>query len=151
MERWWNEKLWACEFVWKIFLSDCHLRDTRSMNFMRGVLNGCSVIRWALCDASSISFRTPTVFRIRYEVAWQNCLTVQSSGVGRLREGHNICLCSETSEPAVMPTQLHIQCAPRLKRSGRDADCLHLLQGLIRGPVCQFFLTHSWRGAKWTH
>jgi hypothetical protein len=71
--------------------------------------------------------------------------------VGRLRKGQKICLCFETSEPAVVPTQPHIQCVLRLKRPGRDADCLHLLQWLIRGPICQFFLTHSWRGAKLTH
>ena len=71
--------------------------------------------------------------------------------VGLLPKGQKICLCSETSEPAVVPTQPHIQCVPRLKRPGRNAECLHLLQGLIRGPVCQFRLTHSWRGAKLTH
>jgi len=125
------------------------------MNFTQGVLNGCSVTRWALCCAFTKSeVRYPSAHRPSSVPGMWRCgrtASVQYSDVGRLREGHNICLCSETSEPAVMPTQPHIQCVPRLKRPGRDADCLHLLQGLICGPISQFFLTHSWRGAKLTH
>lgn len=81
MEHWWSEKFWEREFVWKVFLSDCHLRDIRSMNFMQGVLYRCCVIRWAQCYAfKKCEFRFPSEHRpSSLSGLWHNCLTVQYS------------------------------------------------------------------------
>jgi hypothetical protein len=81
MEHWWNEKLWQCEFVWKVFLSNCHLWDIRSMNFLQGVRNRCCVIRWALCYAfKKYEVRFPSEHRpSSVSGVWHSCLTVQYS------------------------------------------------------------------------
>ena len=140
----------------KIFLSSCHLGDIRMdclrRNFAQGVFNGCCVIRWALSYVFKKSeVRCPAEHWLSsVSGIWHSCLLSNSPFTARYSDGQGAG-CRSCRSVARRTKDLSVLRNVRTSSGAhpasysvrpevRAANCLHLLPGLIRVLICQFFL-----------